>query len=178
MKWVFALGVVAVFSLGHAGPAAQRAAEATFDQFVSELQEGGADNFIRPNIASLLGLTPKAPSKAYIIDVLKKDGAKQTGKTCNLVLTEGEAKPLCAVFLTATRNRTKNESYYFKATPDGTLLSAFRMDFKLSKEGTPVPGSTRKTDLDVNAAKTQNAFKRELKFWLSGEYKKHLLQSK
>lgn len=148
----------------------------TFSAFMKKLHSEGADNFIRPNVAPFLELTPNSPSKAYIVDELARQEDRQPEKICNLVLEKAESSdtltPKCAVIIDGYVGTDKTVSHYYKVGLDGKLLSAVRLSGKVSS-GKPVRGSGVKTDLDINSPEVQASFKKELDFWLSGRYKKY-----
>lgn len=144
-----------------------------FTRFVSVVQSDGKENFIRPNVGPLLGLEPNAPSKAFVIDVVKEEKGVKLGRACNVLKADGTV-----VFLHYTRKKRGNVGRYFKTNAEGILLSAIETNSKNDDAGNAVRGSGVKKELKITSSSTKKAFKEELKFWLSGEYKKHLPAAK
>ena len=147
-----------------------------FSSFVQKLNIEGADDFMRPNTAPFLALPPNAPSKAYVVDTLAREGDRQPEKLCKLVLEQPAADskftPTCIVLINGFTALETSESYHYKVGLDGKLLAAVQLSGKYNN-GKPVRGSGVKTDLDINSPEVQSSFKKELDFWLSVMYKKY-----
>lgn len=168
-----ALTAVAATLISFALAAGVPSDSAGFARLIREVQEEGKDNFIRPNIGPLLGLEPNAPSKAFVIDLDKDKQGVKLGRSCNLVKGSD-----AVVFLHFSRKKNRHIGRYFKCGPDGKLISAIEIVSKADKDGKVIQGSGVKTDLDVSSRSTKRALDDELRFWLSGTYKKHLPQTK
>lgn len=144
-----------------------------FARLINEVQAEGKNNYIRPNIGPLLGLEPNAPTKAFVIDVEKDKQGVRLGRSFNQL----NGSPT-VVFLKSLREKGRHIGRYFKCAADGSLLSAIEIVSKTDKDGNVIRGSGVKTDLDISSRSTKKSLDEELKFWLSGAYKKHLPKSK
>lgn len=160
---------------GKASPSSSKTTT-RFSSFVQKLHAEGEDNFVRPNVAPFLALTPNAPSKAYTVDTLAREGDRQPEKLSKLVLgssdSNGRQTPECVVFIDGFTATESSVIYHYKVGLDGKLLAAIQLRGKRS-DGKAVRGSGIKTDLDINSPEVQSNFKKELDFWLSGQYKKY-----
>lgn len=144
-----------------------------FARLIDEVQADGKNNFIRPNVGPLLGLEPNAPTKAFVIDVEKDKQGVKLGRSFNQL----SGSPT-VVFLKSLREKGRHIGRYFKCSADGRLLSAIEIISKTDKNGKVMRGSGVKTDLDVSSRSTKKSLDDELKFWLSGAYKKYLPKGK
>lgn len=167
---VSALGVL----LCHAVvPVAAAKSKTTLPAFIQKLQSEGTDNFIRPNVAPLLGLPPNAPSKAYVVDELPRVKGNQPEKIFNLVYEVATATtPVSIVIIAGDTTDATSLGRYFKVGLDGKLSAAITISGK-RQDGKAVRGSGVKEDLDLTSPAVQAAFKKELDYWLSGRFRRH-----
>ncbi|MDX6770680.1 MAG: hypothetical protein SF051_14190 [Elusimicrobiota bacterium] len=144
--------------------------------FISSLQTNGQDNYIRPNVAPLIALRPNAPTKAFIIDSLDPKSPSEPGKTCNVLVGDAASNPDVGqtVFLDSHTENNDVIARYFKVNRAGKLILAIHTVGKRDAKKQPIRGSGKATTLDVTSPAVQRDFKKELDFWLSGRYKKHL----
>lgn len=149
----------------HAGVAAKNI---SFISFLDEVRRGGESDYIRPNTAPLLGLAPHELSRAIVAEPPASRGAFAQ-KAFHYV-----AKPsTCAVLISGVVDKGLAKTYIFKATHNGDLTNALRVDSKLDSKGKAIRGAGVKVDLGVKTKEAQRLFKAELDFWLSGAYKPH-----
>jgi hypothetical protein len=144
-----------------------------FQSLVETVSAEGKDNYIRPNVAPHIGFEPNARTKAFVIEVEKDKDVVKLGRVFNIL----EDRSAVAIH-NSTREKRRLVGRYFKCDPRGTLQKATQIVSKLDENGQVIRGSAVITQLDLSSRSTRKLFSKELDFWLSGEYKKHLLQSK
>lgn len=159
------IALIALATALHAGVAAKKS---SFAAFLEEVRRQGEANYIRPNIAPLLGLAPYEPSKAILAE---PPGAKGTfvQKSFHYVVNPST----CAVLVSGVVRKERAETYILRTTHGGDLAAAVRIDSKLDSEGKAIRGAGVKVDLGVKSKEARRRFQAELDFWLSGRYKQH-----
>lgn len=149
---------------------------ASISGFFAKLNSDGEDDRIKPYLANFVSVAPNSPSKAYLATNPVKATDGKTEKVCYLVMEQEnpttQAKPICALLMAASIGESQTQGYFFKMDLDGNLLSAFRTTGKRA-EGKAVRGTGEKVDLNIGDPKVQSDFKRELDFWLSGNFRKY-----
>jgi hypothetical protein len=146
---------------------------------IATLSKNGRKDQLAATVGPHLSLKDLQPI-TYI--ALQPNHPRWKQNVCDLVFERneksGEETPHCLVLMEINENGKDVTSTHYRFDLKGKLVSAYIMNGRKDDSGRPIKGSAQYFPQDTSDKEIIASAQKELKFWLSGEYKKYVAPAK
>lgn len=162
-----------------AKPSAQKSKSPSIKSLIDTLSQNGRKDRLGATVGPHLALQDLAPIKYLALRPVEPRWQK---KYCDLVYVKAESgesvEPHCLVLMEFRKDGRDAISHHYRFDLTGHLVAAYIMRGRDDDSGKPIGGSAEYSPQDISNKETVDSAQKELKFWLSGEYKKYIAPAK